>query len=548
MFKLRPYQEKLKSEIYSAWESGHKNILGVMPTGLGKSVVLSSIAYDYGITKKIPVAIMVHRKELVSQLCVTLASASIKHNIIAPKSTILDIVNTQRFTLNKSLYEYTAPITVLSVDTLNARFHKHEAWSKNIGLWIVDEAAHLLKANKWGRAVQPFESSKGLGVTATPRRLDCKGLGRHVDGVFDAMVEGPTVLWGIENGYLSKYKIAIPKSDYQNYLNKASGNSDYTRESMRKASKQSQIIGDVVENYVKFAEGKQAILFATDIETAQDMERKFKLANIPAKLLTGLSSNKERFEGIINFKNKNIKVLLNVDLFDEGLDVPGIECVIMARPTMSLSKYKQMVGRGLRPAPNKEFLILIDHVGNVDHHGLPCANKKWTLDRITKKKTIKTEELIKICKNPMCNAPFQRILTKCPYCGEDVEKIPKDNTGRVPPEMVDGDLELIDPQTMRELESFTNLESPDSVSKRVERVAGLPAGIKARRDQEARIEAQKILSEGIAIWAGNMKTKGFDDRSIHKFFYLHFGMTIFEALSQPRMDMAETLHEIKRLD
>jgi len=134
---------------------------------------------------------------------------------------------------------------------------------------------------------------------------------------------------------------------------------------MAEASEKSQIVGDVVENYLKHAKGKQAILFASDIRTGEKMEAEFKEAGIKAKLLTGLTGDKERLDSLVDFAAKRIQVLLNIDLFDEGLDVPGIECVINARPTMSTAKYLQMAGRGLRPAPGKDYLIIIDHVGNV---------------------------------------------------------------------------------------------------------------------------------------------------------------------------------------
>jgi superfamily II DNA or RNA helicase len=508
------------------------------------TVSFCSIAIDMALDPKglkLPTAIFVHRKELVQQISLTLAEENIVHNIIAPRPVIKGIVAAQRRLLGKQFYDYNAPITVISLDTLNARIIKHEKWAKSIRFWITDEAAHLLRSNKWGRAIGYFENAIGLGVTATPQRLDKRGLGRHADGVFDVMVQGPNTRWGIDNGHLSKYKVAVPASDYGNYLEKATEGADYSKQAMTVASEKSHIVGDVVENYKKFANGKQAILFASDIATAERMESEFLEAGITAKLLTGMSEDKERLDAMIEYREKKIKVLLNVDLFDEGLDVPGIECVIMARPTMSLSKYLQMIGRGLRPLKGKEFLVVIDHVGNVSKHGLPCKIRKWTLNRISKRKP--KINLIRICENPVCSAPFDRMLTECPYCGTEVSKAPGE--GRTPPIQVDGDLHLMDPETLREIEKGIHLEDPERLAARVEMAAGIPASKRAYNNQVERIETQRQLIEAIAQWAGIQRAYGISDRSIHKKFYIEQGKTINESLSEPRKDMLETIEGLK---
>lgn len=543
---LRPYQVELKQAIYDAWNAGYKNVLAVKPTGMGKTKTFCSITMDKAIDPggpRLPTAIMVHRKELVQQISLTLAEEEVPHNIIAPRNVILGIVAAQRRVLGRQFYDYNAPVTVVSVDTLNARIDKHRTWANSIRLWITDEAAHLLKNNKWGRAVAQFPNAIGLGVTATPRRLDKKGLGTHADGVFDTMVEGPTSRWGMDQGFLCRYKIAVPDSDYQRFLKKASDGADFSKEAMITASNQSHIVGDVVANYRKFADGKQAILFASDIGTGKRMEQAFREQGVTAKLLTGDSEDKDRLDSLIAFQEKKIKVLLNVDLFDEGLDVPGIECVIMARPTMSLGKYLQMVGRGLRPAKGKEFLVLIDHVGNVTTHGLPCARRVWSLDRVVRRR--ENLNLLRICSNVSCNVPYDRALTECPWCG--FEAIPQGGGGgggKPTLQQVDGDLFLMDPETLRNLEQAVQLEDPASVGKRVSLAAGGNAAIKAIAAQRERIETQKDLANVIAKWAGKMRAWGYGDRQIHKRFYLHYGQTITEALSEPRAAMLSTIESI----
>lgn len=540
MIKLRPYQENVKLQVYNAWEQHYKNVLLRIPTGGGKTVTFCSIVIDTLQTHK--TAILVHRKELVQQICLTLAKQGIEHNIIASRTDIKGIITAERRLFNRQYYNTSSKVTVISVDTLNARYETYKDWCKSITQVITDEAAHVLKNNKWGRACGYFTNARTLGVTATPERLDRKGLGSHVDGIYDIMIEGPSTRWMIDNGFLSRYKIAIPESDYQNYLQKNSERADYSKKAMMQASQQSKIVGDVVKTYQIHANGKQAILFATDVTTAKGMEREFLAAGIKAKELNGTTSDKDRLESLIKFENKKLQVLINVDLFDEGLDVPGIECVIMARPTKSLGKFLQMIGRGLRTADGKEFMILIDHVGNVIEHGLPCKNRNWTLDRI--KKTGKKLNFLRVCANFMCNSPFDRALTKCPWCDFEIEKPkPSESGGRIPPEMVDGDLYLVDPETLREIEDRTRLEDPGHLAERVSKAVNGAAGLHAIKQQRERIDMQVELSSAIAKWAGEMRTfYGYTDRQIHKKFYIHFNMTIAEALGEKKRDM-EALKE-----
>lgn len=545
--QLRPYQIELKSRIYEAWQAGHRNVMAVMPTGAGKTKTFSQIAIEMALgPNRFPTAIMVHRKELVQQISLTLAEEGIVHNIIAPKPVILGIIGAHRRVLAHQFYDYNAPITVVSVDTLNARKDRHEKWAKDQRFWITDEATHLLKNNKWGKAVALFEHAIGLGVTATPQRLDKRGLGSHADGVFDVMVEGPSVRWLIDNGFLCKYKIAIPGGDYQNFLGKAAEGSDFSKEAMTQASSKSTIIGDVVVNYKKFADKKQAIVFATDIGTGHKLEAKFKTAGVAAKFLSSESSDKERLDSMLDYRDKKVQVLINVDLFDEGLDVPGIEAVIMARPTMSTSKYCQMVGRGLRPAPGKSHLIIIDHVGNVSgggNHGLPDAHRNWTLDRIVRRRDY--TNFLRICSNIECNAPYDRILIECPWCGTQACFSGGGGGGKTLPKQVDGDLYLIDSDTLRELEAATILDDPGLVAKRVGAAAGPLAAQKAMKAQMERKATQDQLVHAIARWAGLQKNWGCSDRMINKRFYLQFERTISQCLAEPRADMLATIGQLE---
>lgn len=549
-YSLRDYQKDAKSKIYKALADGSKAPLLVMPTGSGKAVTLCSVAYDLAIGKvfgeSLPTIILVHRKELVSQLCVTLSRAGVPHNIISPRNVVVGIIAAQRRATGKQWYDHRAPITVASVDTFNSRTDTYRNLADSIKVWIQDEAAHVLKGNKWGKALAAFPNARGIGFTATPQRLDKRGLGNHADGVFDHMILGPSSKYLINEGYLSKYKIVVPPGDYEKHLVKANEGSDFTREAMAVASRDSCIVGDVVENYLKFCKNKQGIVFATDIEAAFKIEKEFLAKGVKAKTLTGETPDKERSQAVIDFEEGVLEVLVNVDLFDEGFDVSGIECVSMARPTMSVSKFLQICGRGLRIKKGKEYATIIDHVGNIKRHGLPDQHRTWTLDRIVKRRD--TTNTLRICSNHLCNAPYDKVLEACPYCGTEYIKQYNRAGGtsaREALQQVDGDLMLLDPDTIRELEADLVLESPEEMAERVAMAAGVPAGVRAGRNQRERIEMQKELANTIAKWAGKMKHFGYTDRQIHKKFFLTYDMSVTGALSLKRAEMEAVEKEIR---
>ena len=545
--QLRNYQIKLIQDIYNSWSAGHRNVLAVSPTGSGKAFTLCTLARELAYSHRMETTIKVHRKELVSQLCMSLAQLQIPHNIIAQKNSILEVIEQQRREHGQSYYNPNSPITVVSVDTLLSRKDKHKAWGDRQKVWILDEAAHQLKNNKWGKVTEIMPNAIGVGFTATPQRLDKKGLGRHAFGLFDIMIIGPTVRYLIDKGFLSKYKVVVPPSQYREFL-RDDGNttSDYTHEAREYASIHSNVMGDVVENYLKFIPGKQAIVFADSIKAGELMEAAFNTAGVPAKLLTGDTPSKERLKGVNDYRAGLIKALINVDLFDEGFDVPGTDAVIMARPTKSLGKFLQMCGRALRVAKGKEHATIIDHVGNIKYHDLPDKVRRWTLDNIVRKR--ENVNLIRICGNTACNAPFDRALFICPYCGHHDHKTTRSGGQRDPREeleLVDGDLELLDPEVLRELERETDLEDPDALAERVTKAAGIIAGKSARKKQMERIEMQKTLAQTIAEWAGRQKHLGYADRSIKKKFYLEFQETITVALSLTRAEMEQMNTEIR---
>ena len=541
--KLRDYQQEAVNKIYDSWNQGNRNVSLVMCTGLGKSVCMSSIALNFDNQHK-PVAVVAHRNELVSQMSCHLARVGLYHRIIAPRAVVGQISRKHKIEFRKSFINPSALSAVVGVDTLMARADSLKNWAQQIALWEVDEQHHITRGNKWGKAVEMFVNARGLGVTATPNRADGQGLGRWVDGVMDDMVLGPSMRWAIENNFLADYEIVCPKSDLNVEDSPLSANGDWSSQTLRKAAKKSRIIGDVVTNYIKYAFGRKAIVFATDVETAEEISRDFNAHNIRAVSLNGKSLPAFREQSLDNFRDGKLQVLVNVDLFDEGFDVPSCDVCIMARPTASLGKFLQQIGRVLRPAPNKTALI-IDHVSNVIRHGLPDMPREWSLERRQKKaKLTKDPDEIELTVCKKCLKPYEKFRTQCPYCGAELP-VPESKSRTI--EIVAGDLVLLDKATLQRLRQNAMLESPGNIAARVAKAAGPIAGKAAANRQMEKIEAQNELKDTIAQWAAIEREKGFNDREIYRRFYLSLGMDVLSALNgtRTRQDYLTTAERIK---
>lgn len=404
---------------------------------------------------------------------------------------------------------------------------------------IRDEKGNLVwttEPNKWGKAVGMFCNARGLGVTATPIRADGQGLGRKWDGVFDHMIIGPTMRQLIDRNYLADYEVVCPTSDLDTSESPLSADGDWSPQTLRKAAKKSHIVGDTVSNYIKYAHGRSAIVFATDVETAVEMAQRFRDRGIRAEAVHSKTDEVVRDKHLTDFAQKRIDVLINVDLFDEGFDCPSCDVIIMARPTASLGKYLQMVGRALRYMQGKIALI-IDQVSNILRHGLPDKDRFWSLARREKKsKGPDPEELkLRVCRS--CTRPHEPYLVSCPYCGaEKPSPAPRERTIQT----VEGDLILLDRETLAKLRAATTPESPADVAARVAHVTQNPIAAKgAAKRQLEKIEAHERLKTAIAQWAAIQRLKGLDDRAIQRLFYITLGIDVLSALdaSKTRADM-----------
>lgn len=534
---LRDYQLKLIYDIRAAWQSGARAVAAVLPTGGGKTICFSNIVAEHRALS----CTIAHRQELVGQMSLSLAREGVQHRIVAPNGVIGEIVAEHRTEFGRSFYSPTALAAVAGVDTLVSRRAVLAAWAAQVTLATTDECHHVLSGNKWGTAFAMFPNALKLGVTASPLRADGKGLGVHADGVFEAMVCGPSTRELIDRGYLADFEIVVPASDFDVDSLTVTDSGDYSPKALRDAAKQSHIVGDVVEQYLKWAPGKRGITFATDVETANEMAERYRAAGVSAQAVSAKTQSAIRAEYVRRFKRGEILQLVNVDLFGEGFDVPGVEVISMARPTMSLSVYLQQAGRALRLSEGKRRGLIIDHVSNYKVHGLPDRLRRWSLDaRDRRSSRARDPEDVPLTSCTECFKPYPRVCRECPWCGASPEPAAG---GRRSPDQVDGDLMLLDADALAKLRQSVVLEPPISVGDRVAAVAGPFAGKAAVNNQVERIKAQQRLSDAISLWAGRELARGRTDPESYRRFYFWHGVDVLTALSQPRAEM-EKMTEI----
>ena len=415
--QLREYQTKAISDLRSSFKQGNKSPLLVMPTGSGKTVVFAQISKTLELNKK-NVLILVHRKELVDQASNKLEYVDVFHGIIA------------------SGYKgKTKNIQVASVQTLVRRL---ESINYKPDYIIIDEAHHAA-AGTWQKIINYYKDTFKIGCTATPERLDGKGLGDY----FDDMVLGPDTATLIKQGYLAPYKVYAPpfKVNLDTITTKRG---DYAKGELVEEMSKTSIIGDAVEQYRKHADGLPAIAFCVSIKHAEDVKNKFLEAGYKAAIVHGEMKTTERDDAIKGLANGSVQVLTSVDVISEGTDVPIVAAAILLRPTQSLALYLQQVGRILRPQANKTAIIL-DHVNSTRTHGFVDDDREWDLNPITKntRKGVKAVG-VETCKQCFASYKPQPVCPVCGYKAEPKERILVTE---------EGELELLnkekEPQTLK---------------------------------------------------------------------------------------------------
>ena len=390
--QLRSYQIKaIDSLRYSFNTKGKKSPLLVMPTGAGKTVVFAAISKAISQNEK-NVLILVHRRELIDQASKKLKNIGVNHGVIAAK------------------YESSQNnIQIASVQTLVRRLVTNTFKPHYI---IIDEAHHAA-AGSWRKIIEHFKDAYKIGCTATPIRLDGRGLADY----FDDLVRGPGVAKLIKEKYLAPYKVFAPPLKINLDKVKTLGG-DYQKKELEKQIDSADIIGDAVQQYKKHADGLPAIAFCISIKHATDVCNKFKDAGYKAAIVHGEMKVDDRDKAIKGLGNGKIQILTSVDVISEGTDVPDVSAAILLRPTKSEGLYLQQVGRVLRPKPDKTAIIL-DHVNSTRTHGFVDDKREWSLhSQKKKKKKGEVAPHVETCKK--CFATYKPTPV-CPVCGYEAE-------------------------------------------------------------------------------------------------------------------------------
>ena len=395
--QLRPYQldliDRVRAEIRRQLDAALRPaVILEAPTGSGKTAMAAYIARS-AVARGGTVAFLCHRRELVEQTSMAFRAANLPHAILAA-----------------GWHPRASAAQICSVGTLARRAHRIPPPS--VVIW--DECHHV-GARTWASIRKAWQSSTHIGLTATPQRLDGKGLGRW----FHALVPGPSVEQLMRDGYLSPYVAYAPDEPDLAGVHRRGG--DYAQGEVADKMGTSHILGGIVDRWRELAGGRKTIAFACSLKHSQQIVDGFKAAGIPAVHVGGNTPIDERRASLAAFAAGDVWVISNVELFGEGFDLAAnsgdsravVEAVILARPTQSIGLHLQQVGRALRP--KAEPAIILDHAGNIARHGLPDDPRAWTLEDGVIEGADEKGVHRRTCR--ACFALYRPHLEVCPYCG-----------------------------------------------------------------------------------------------------------------------------------
>jgi len=413
---LRDYQQSTINGVRDEVRKGNNRPLVVLATGAGKSPILAQIAQSTASNGK-KVLIVLHRRHLVRQIIETLgAHFGINAGVImAGEETNLD-----------------RAVQVVSIATYGRRLSldalRYNQYFVDADVILLDEAHHS-PAKQFMEVIKLYKDKIVIGFTATASRADGRGLGE----VFNALVDVTGVKELTKRGYLAPVRYFVPGRIDLDGVKMAMG--DYQVKALAEKTDNKKLVGDIVQNWLKLAENRKTIVFCVNVAHSISVSDAFNAAGIPAEYLNARHSDEERADVFERMDSGDIKVLVNVALFQEGLDVPDVSCVVIARPTKSMGLYRQMGGRGLRPQEGKTCLLL-DHGNVVETHGLLEEEIEWSLDGEKKawsRKNVEPGEA-KLLKCRVCSEIFKGSST-CPTCGTSLKTFGK------PIETIDAELE-----------------------------------------------------------------------------------------------------------
>lgn len=411
---LRPRQIKAIEDLRAAYRAGYRSPILCAPTGMGKSHTAVEMMRS-ALAKGLRVWFVAHLRELLIDASKRLTEANIPHGWIAAGA----------------LGDRRKPVQVVMIQTLVRRLDRYEPPD----LIIIDEA-HLAVAKSYQDVLAWAPDAKRLLLTATPTRLDGRGMGE----IADIIIPTCSTQDLIDEGLLAPIRYYAPSKPDLSGVRTTAG--EFNGADLAAAMQKSRITGSAVEHYRKLAHGRPAIAFCVSIEHAHHVCAEFQAAGYRAAAISGDSDQVERDAALQGLQAGQLDVVCNCALWVAGVDAPAVSCIILLSPTQSVTKYLQSVGRGLRTHPGKPDCIVLDHAGNIERHGAPTQPREWTLEGAERKKgAAKSEVPVKTC--PACFAVVHSAATHC-SCGHEFAP-----AARVL-EQVDGELQEIDQALMRQ--------------------------------------------------------------------------------------------------
>ncbi|WDC91662.1 DEAD/DEAH box helicase family protein [Latilactobacillus curvatus] len=378
--QLRGYQIETIDNITESIKHGNHSIIVQQPPRTGKTVIMAEIARR-ATQKGSRILFVVHRKEIVDQVKRSFAEQNVNMDLA----------------------------TIGMVQTITRRVAK----MSEPQIIFVDEAHHSL-AKSYIRILEQFPNALKLLFTATPIRLNGKGF----EDVATDLIQGKPIPELIDKGFLAPVDYYAP-ADFDATHIKVNRTGEFDDKSIQAAFKP-KIYGNAVKTYQKLATGKQAIAYTYNVASAERLAKEFNSHGIVAKAVSGKTPKAERNQIIKDYREGVVQIVTNAELFTEGLDLPNVDCVIMLRPTQSLSLFLQFAMRSMNPREGKRAVI-IDHVGNVQRFGLPTIDRQWSLKGTGGKTSNDNNGTIKSTTTcEFCFGTFYKTGDKCPYCGHEI--------------------------------------------------------------------------------------------------------------------------------
>lgn len=390
MQQLRPYQSRALDDLRTAIRRGARAPLLVAPTGSGKTTISSALIHS-AVAKGSRIIFLAHRRELVSQCSARLDEHGVEHGVILA---------------GHPRYLPLAPVQVCSIQTLVRRRRPKAE------IIFIDEC-HRAVAKTYRTILDEYPKAVTIGLTATPQRADGRGLGE----VFDAIVSTPGPAELTAMGFLVPARVFAPSHPDLSGVHIRRG--EYDQKEAAAAVDKPKLTGDIVQHWKDIAAGRRTLVFAASVEHSRHIRYRFQDAGVRAAHVDGNSHVTYRDAVFSELATGSLRVLCNVDVATEGLDIPAVSCVVDASPTISLVKALQRWGRILRPSPGKTDAIILDHANNTQTHGFVTQDREWSLEGTERRRNKKKDEdeapSVTICTE--CYRAYPSTATQCPECG-----------------------------------------------------------------------------------------------------------------------------------